>query len=140
MEQWRRVWRGGFADAIPIGGLKALAEALRNKSAKLIQGGTTVPPPIMFVHDWKVEQCCGIAYCGWKNQDSPLTTVGEVEEFFSRVCFEADTRLGEPAACRHFINWFDNTPRDQMIAELLVEVEASIASRDAAQEPVIVTG
>ena len=32
-------------------------------------------------------------------------------------------RLGEPAACRWFLNWFDDTPRDQMRRELLAEVK-----------------
>lgn len=41
-------------------------------------------------------------------------TVGAVEEFFAMRCFDADQRLGEPAACRHFLNWYDDTPRDEM--------------------------
>ena len=59
----------------------------------------------------------------------PLGTVGEVEEFFARVCFEADQRLGEPAACRWFLNWFDDTPREDILRELLAEVDAALAAR-----------
>ena len=76
----------------------------------------------MCVQDWPVEAACALGYCGW--QGDGLETVGEVEEFFARACFEADQRLGEPAACRWFLNWFDDTPRDEMRRELLAEVNA----------------
>ena len=56
-------------------------------------------------------------------------TVGQCEEFFAKCCFEADQSLGEPAACRHFLNWFDDTPRDEMRRELLAEVELTLAGR-----------
>ena len=58
-----------------------------------------------------------------------LETVGEVEEFFARICFEADQRLGEPAACRWFLNWFDDTPRAEMRREMLAEIELALADR-----------
>jgi hypothetical protein len=54
-----------------------------------------------------------------------------VEEYFARLCFEADQRLGEPAVCRWFLNWFDDTPRDVMRRELLAEVERALAERNA---------
>jgi len=101
--------------------------ALQSDSALLIQGSTTTPPPLMCVQDWPVEAACGIAYCGWKGDK--LETVGQVEEYFARLCFEADQRLGEPAACRWFLNWFDDTPRNEMRRELLVEVERAIEKR-----------
>lgn len=55
----------------------------------------------------------------------------QVEEFFARVCFEADQRLGEPAGCRWFLNWFDDTPRDQMRHELLTEVDRTLIERES---------
>ena len=42
---------------------------------------------------------------------------------------EADTRLGEPAAVRYFLNWFDDTPRDEMRRQLLAEVNRALAER-----------
>ena len=54
---------------------------------------------------------------------------GRSREFFARCCFEADERLGEPAACRWFLNWFDDAPRDTMRRELLAEVDAALAER-----------
>ena len=79
------------------------------------------------VLDWPVEGACVVGYCAW--QGDGLETVGEVEEFFARVCFEADQRLGEPAAVRYFLNWFDDTPRDEMRRELLDEVNRTLAER-----------
>lgn len=127
MESWRLVWRNGFVPVIPTGGLFALRDALRYDDPRLTQGSTTTPPPLLCVQDWPVEGACALGYCGWQGED--LRTVGEVEEFFARVCFEADHRLGEPAACRWFLNWFDDTPRDEMRRELLAEVERAIAGR-----------
>ncbi len=127
MESWRKVWREGFAPVLSIAGLKALREALLRDDSRLIQGSTTTPPPLMCVRDWPVEAACAVGFCGW--QGDHLEAVGEVEEFFARMCFEADQRLGEPAACRWFLNWFDDTPRDDVRRELLAEVEYALAAR-----------
>ena len=47
----------------------------------------------------------------------------------ARACFEADKVLGEPAACRWFLNWYDETPRPEMRTQLLAEVESVLAQR-----------
>lgn len=127
MESWRLVWRNGFVPVISANGLQVLRDALRGDDPRLTQGSTTTPPPLMCVQDWPVEAACALGFCGWQGDE--LATVGEVEEFFARLCFEADQRLGEPAACRWFLNWFDDTPRDLMRRELLGEVERALALR-----------
>lgn len=127
MEAWRKVWRLGFVPVISTAGLAVLREALAGDDPRLIQGATSTPPPLFCLQDWPVEAACALGYCGW--QADGLDAVGQVEEYFARVCFDADERLGEPAACRWFLNWFDDTPRDEMRRELLVEVEAAIAER-----------
>jgi hypothetical protein len=127
MESWRLVWRDGFVPVISTAGLEALRDALRSDDPRLTQGSTTTPPPLMCVQDWPVEAACALGFCGWQGEE--LETVGQVEEFFARLCFEADQRLGEPAACRWFLNWFDDTPRAEMRRELLGEVERAIAER-----------
>src|SRR5205085_11764140 len=132
MESWRKVWREGLADQISTSGLKALRRALLSDDARLLQGATTTPPPLQCVQDWPVEAACGVGYCGW--QGEALETVAEVEEYFAKVCHEVDQRLGEPAGCRRFLNWFDETPRDQMRRELLTEVNRSLAQRTVANE------
>lgn len=127
-EQWQDVWRDGFARVLPVAGLVALRDAILRDSPQLIQGSTSVPPPLAAVQDWACEGACAVSFCGWKGDDG-IETVGEVEEFFSRACFEADQLLGEPAACRWFLNFFDDTPRAEMLPKLLAEVELAIASR-----------
>lgn len=127
MESWRKVWREGFAPVLSTSGLLALRVGLTTDDTRLTQGSTTTPPPLMCVQDWPVEAACALGFCGW--QGDGLGTVGEVEEFFARLCFEADTRLGEPAACRWFLNWFDDTPRAEMRQLLLAEVERTLAER-----------
>jgi hypothetical protein len=132
MESWRKVWREGLVPLLSTEGLEALRQALVTDDSRLLQGATTTPPPLQCVQDWPVEGACALGYCGW--QGDGLETVAEVEEFFARMCFEIDQRLGEPAGCRWFLNWFDETPRDEMRAHLLAEVSRAIARRLDAQD------
>jgi hypothetical protein len=132
MESWRKVWQEGVAPLLSTASLEALRQALTNDDARLIQGATTTPPPLQCVQDWPVEAACALGFCGW--QGDGLETVAEVEEFFARMCFEIDQRLGEPAACRWFLNWFDETPRDQMRELLLAEVHRSLDQRRSADD------
>lgn len=67
---------------------------------------------------------------GDKSVLNRFATVREVEEFFARMCYEIDLRVGEPAGCRWFLNWFDDTPRDEMRSELLTEVRLVTKTRD----------
>lgn len=127
MESWRKVWREGLAPQLSITSLTALQQALQNDDVRLLQGATTSPPPLECVRDWPVEAACVLGYCGWHGEG--LETVSEVEDFFAQACFEADQRLGEPAACRWFLNWFDDAPRADARALLLGEVNRSLAQR-----------
>jgi hypothetical protein len=129
MDSWRKVWREGIAPHLSNDGLEALRQALAGDDARLLQGATTTPPPLSCVQDWPVEAACPVGFCGW--QGDGLETVAEVEEFFARVCFEADKALGEPAACRWFLNWFDETPRTEALPLLLAEVKRELARRRA---------
>jgi hypothetical protein len=129
MESWRKVWREGLAPQISMAALVALRGGLMNDDPRLIQGATTTPPPLECVQDWEVEAACVLGYCGWQADD--LQTVAEVEEFFAQACYEADQRLGEPGVCRWFLNWYDDTPRDEMRRLLLAEVNRTLAQRNA---------
>ena len=123
MELFRYVWRVGFAPILPVVGLEALHAALRSDNPALVQGRTTVPQATE-----RGEACEGadpIGFALWASQGHGAT-VGEVDDAFANACFEADQLLGEPAACRHFLNWWDATPRQVAIAELLAEVSATI--------------
>jgi hypothetical protein len=127
MKSWQHVWRAGFAPVLSKSGLLALRAALRRDDARLTQGATTSPPPLPCAEDWPVEGACALGFCGWQGEGHE--TVGEVEAYFAKCCFEADQRLGEPAGCRHFLNWFDDAPRAEMVRDLLDEVERAIAER-----------
>ena len=130
MDSWRQVWRDGLAPLISTQALEVLRTALVNDDSRLLQGATTSPPPLQCVQDWPVESACALGFCGWQGEG--LETVAEVEEYFARLCFEVDQRLGEPAACRWFLNWFDEAPRDEMRRQLLAEVQRTLAQRLAA--------
>ncbi len=136
MPAWQRVWREGFAPLLSTAGLEALREALASDDRRLLQGATTLPPPLQCVAAWPVEACCAVSYCGVADlggfllpQENPAATVAEVEEFFYRACLYCDKRLDEPCGCRHFTGWFDDTPRDEMRKLLLAEVERTLAER-----------
>lgn len=127
MESWRKVWREGLAPLLNTKGLQALKQALEQDDPRLIQGATTTPPPLQCVQDWPVEAACALSFCGWRGDE--LEYVGEVEEYFARMCYDCDQLLGEPAGCRWFLNWFDETPRDEMRSLLLQEVKRTLINR-----------
>ncbi len=129
MPAWQLAWRQGIAPNLSDRALQALKKALEIDDRTLIQGASTQPPPLQAVQDWPVEAACAISFAGWKGES--LQTVADVEEFFARVCYEADQALGEPSAARFFINWFDESPRQEMRAELLAEVKLTLAQREA---------
>src|SRR5258708_32759147 len=129
MESWRNTWRKGVAPLLSTQSLESLRAALCNDDARLLQGATTTPPPLQCVQDWPVEAACALGYCGWQGEG--LESVAEVEEYFARLGFEVDQRLGEPAACRWLLNWFDETPRDEVRSLLLAEGGRPLARRRA---------
>lgn len=124
MESWRRVWREGFAPQFDLDQLLVLEKVLADEDVRLIQGHTTCPPPLQCVADWPCEGACFIGMAGWQ-LDTDMV-VGEVEEFFAKACFNCDQLLGEPAACRHLINFYDEAPIPEARAALLPEVRLAI--------------
>ena len=135
LPSWQRVWRLGVEPLLSTPALTALRRGLADDDPALIQGTTTFPPPMMCVQDWDVEAACALGYCGWRGDG--LTTVGEVEEFFARMCFSIDQAVGEPAGCRHFLNWWDETPREELRALMLPELDAALARRELAEGRIV---
>jgi hypothetical protein len=127
MTAWQKCWREGFAPQLSESALEALAVALLTDDPRLITGATTSPPPLQAVADWPVEAACPLGFALWQGEQ--LATVGQVEEAFARLCYGADERLGEPAACRYLLNWIDDTPREEMRQALLVEVMLALIGR-----------
>jgi hypothetical protein len=129
MTAWQRSFRT-IADQLPTAGLQALRTALVSDDPRLLQGATTSPPPLECVKDWPIDAACALGFACW--QGGELTTVGEVEGAFARICFAADQAMGEEAGVRYFLNQFDDWERPTMRRELLAEVEAVLAERGAA--------
>ena len=129
MERWQRIWREGLAPRLSRRGLEALRTALVRDDPRLVQGRTMTPPPLVGLGDAEVEAACALGYCGWHGDG--CTTVGALEGYFDELCTSADLAVGEPAACRHFLDWFDGTPRTAMRRQLLAEVERTLAQAPA---------
>lgn len=130
-EAWREVWRRAVAPSLSTAGLLALRAGLLADDPALIQGATTQPPAFDLTREWPAEAACAIGYCGLKGDG--LAALEDVEAYFGEVCLAIDERLGEAAGCRWFLNWFDDTPRAEMIAELLPEVLLVLKQRS--EEP-----
>ena len=145
MESWREVWRKGIAPLLEEEQLRSLLKGLVEDDPRLLQGATTSPPPLSCVSDWPCEGACGLAYAGATSlggllpieperrgplRDWTYSTVEEVETFFSRFCFEIDQRIGEPAACRFFLTFWDDTPRDEMRREMIAEIQRELTRRE----------
>ena len=134
MESWRKVFREGIAPQLPVAGLEALAKALQEDDPRLCQGSTTYPPPLQCFREDQVEHADAIAFAYWQAEGlevdgKKLMTVGELEDKFALTCYECDNHFGEPTACRWYLNWFDDTPRDEMRRLLLPEVQLAITNR-----------
>jgi hypothetical protein len=137
-EAWKRVWRVGLAPQFTIRGLEGLKLALEQDRRSLITGATMQPPPLMCMQHEAVEACCPLCYALLDGMRPEAVSVGPLEEHFAEACFRADQLCGEPAAVRYFLNWTDETPRDEMRKQLLIEVNLALIGRlpaDQASEP-----
>lgn len=122
MEAWRIVFRH-FARIANREGLTALLEALETDNPRLLQGVTTSPPPLACYVDQAVEGCCMVGFTGWREG---CTTVTEVEEYFASMCYQIDAALNEPGGCRFLLNWYDETPREEVRAKLIPELRFAL--------------
>lgn len=127
MESWRHVWREAIAPLLSANALNALRSALVEDRQELIQD-YTVDPLAAFLGDARpVEGACAISYCGWRGEQ--LATVGEVDEFFARMCHEIDRRMGYDKAYLQFVTWFDSEQRTTMRRLLLPEIDLALATK-----------
>jgi hypothetical protein len=78
---------------------------------------------------------CPIGYALWKGDGA--SSVRELEERFARACMEVDFTLGEPAAVRHFLNWVDDNPLDEVRRLLLIEVLWALVTRALTPAPAV---
>ncbi len=126
MEAWKKVFREGIVPLLTRDQLLLLKKGIEEDDQALVQGVTCIPPPLSCVEDWPVESCCALSYIGWK---SGLLTVKEVEDFFAKICFNIDKQIGEPAACRWFLNAWDDNPRKKVFFEVLEEINLALGEQ-----------
>jgi hypothetical protein len=104
-EPWRSIWRNGIAPSLHQRHLEALRRGLESNDSALIHKQSFEPIPLPCIKDFPVHAACALGYPGWKGDR--LETVGEAEEFFSRVIHETEERLGEVGAVDLFLRWWD---------------------------------
>jgi len=125
VEAWRKVLRvalGLMSDE----SLVALRKALVEDDERLIQGATTKPPPLACLSDLDCEGACLVGYAGMADG---LETMGEVEEYSARMFYAIDNELGEPAGVRHLLNFWDETPRQELLSYMIPEVNMALDER-----------
>ena len=127
MDKCRRVWREGLAPHLSRAGLLALQSALLADDPRLLQGTVSSPPPLDALRECAVNGACAIGWCGWQGEG--LRSVGQIEEYFHRICDAAADGLHDPAACRYFLDWYDAAGRAEMRRELLAEVKLTLQGR-----------
>jgi hypothetical protein len=130
MEKRRRIWREGLCPQLSTAGLQALKTALVRDDQRLLQGTTCYPPLLDVLQDRAVEACCALSFCGW--QGDSIQTVSQLDQFFQRLCDTADLMFSDAAACRFFLNWYDDPSREEMRQELLAEVTFALEQRRTA--------
>lgn len=135
IEGWRYVWRHGFQPLMNSAGLEALRKACEDGSDNLVHGSTCFPVPHRCNANQTVKAGCAVSLPGWLGW--ALSTVGEVEEYFARLCVLADRALGDTMAHRHFLNWFDDAPETAR-RELRLELTAELLRRKIRGEPATV--
>lgn len=128
---WLHVWRQGIQPQLPSRGLLLLAEALASDDPRLIQSVTTIPPCQTPRSDGQCEGACPIGYAYWRGLN--LFTAEDVMDAFVACSAECDTMAGDDDddddLVRHFIGWWDSTPRLEARRELLVEVHQELVRR-----------
>lgn len=152
MERWRQIWRDGIVPELTRDNLLVLRHALASDDPRLMQRGTTMPPPLMCVQGWPVEAACLLAYPGvvaaggfaldYDADRKPIlpfredaATVAQAEDSFARLCSAADRRVGEAGAVRHLLGFWDDGLRDDVRVEMLTEVNFNLREREGYEQP-----
>jgi hypothetical protein len=129
LETWRLVWRRGLVPQLSTAGLQRLAEALEGDWPSLITGSTMQPPPLMCMQNEAVEACCPLCWAILDGLRPTAVSVGPLDERFAMACHKASELLGYPEAIRDFLNWVDESPREEMRKQLLIEVNLALVGR-----------
>ncbi len=120
---WRRALLIWLRQILSDTGLDILASAIRRKDPALIRGETW---------EWdegagEIEGACLLAFPGWKERRIALRDDLEME--WIRVQWAIDGIAGATDPSAALILWYDSQPEAQVMAVLLVEIEAEIKRR-----------
>ncbi len=127
---WEVVWRKGLAPQLSARGLRSLLRALKANDSRLITGSTVLPPPLQCNELQQVQALCPLCWALANGISPSALCVGSIERAFAECCFRADELLGEPAAVRYWLNAVDGWTRDELLANLVPEVQRTLAERD----------
>jgi len=95
MNAWQKAFHEGLVPLLSTEQLEVLLKGLEENDSRLVQGVTTIPPPLRCIEDWPVEACCLITYPYVQTHGGfNKATVGDTEEWFARTCYEMDMILG----------------------------------------------
>lgn len=132
MESWRYVWRVGLAPTFSSAELDALRVGLELDDPALVQGACVVRDGDYECASCRVVGGCAIGYAIWNH--GAVSFDDEVLDAFQTVLVKSDFLVGYPLGTAPFLSWFDDTPREEMRRELLLEVKRSLALRAAGVE------
>ena len=121
------VWRKGLAPLLTLEQLERLRVALVTNDPRLEQGVTVLPRPASEDDPGEATAGCLIGFCAM----GEYRRSADIEGYFAYTCAEIDTRMSEQAAARHLLNFWDDNPRDVVRADLLTEVQRTLAERRA---------
>jgi hypothetical protein len=134
LESWRKVFREGIVPQVSVAGLQNLAQALERDDPRLLQGVTSNPPALACMANDPVEGCCAWCFLLLDHKRPYQVSVGALDQRFAESCFKASQLCGEAGSARYFLNFLDETPRDEMRKLLLVEVLAALVGRQSQPE------
>ena len=116
MTRWQEIWINGLMPQFSKERIEALKTALRNDSPRLIQGCT-------FERGRGSERqiaigCCPVAFC--------MSGIGEPVDEVEKAFEKADTTCYDSGRLGYlFYNWWDTTPREEAVKELLEWIEST---------------
>lgn len=126
-EATRRVFHEGFVPLLKDEELWVLKGWLTMAPERFKQGYTLYPVPTPAEEPYMMPDCgCLITNIGRINM---LKYADELYEYFARMCYNIDQNMGEPSAVRYLLNWYDDSPWEDVKNGSIEELEAALQCR-----------
>lgn len=112
------IWKNYILPALPKEALKKLFDAATADDGRLIRGINYFPPPSR--PRSKITHCdiVGFAFVNFGT-----TTVEELGQKWGNFMLSVGDKLGNPHDLRHFLNWYDDSPREVVLDTLAKSIE-----------------